>query len=401
MHVLLVADGRSPITRSWIEMLSILDVQISLISTFPCEKNKKVTGQYEIVFGFSRLAGGQVDRTGAHLRLGWKRKMVAYVRPHLMAVRAWLQPVLLLNQRERLRLMVHQVKPDIVHALRIPFEGMLAAGLPRDIHLVASIWGNDLTLHAHTSPLMRCATNTTLRRVDALIADTNRDTRLAHHYGLRNEIPTLVVPGSGGLDIERLRTVTAGYSALPVDMAMDYQWVVNPRGFRPGSVHQDTFFKSIPLILREIPRVRFVCPGMLGQPAAHRWVESLGIQDAVTLLPFIEQNELWRIFSHAQIYLSLSSHDGTPNSFLEAIACGCFPVVGDNTALREWVEPGQNGALVDPKNPQQAAHAVIQALQDGQSILKARPINQKIIQERADMRKVSAKVLALYCQLVV
>ena len=35
MHILLVADGRSPITRNWLRMLSGLDHTISLVSTYP------------------------------------------------------------------------------------------------------------------------------------------------------------------------------------------------------------------------------------------------------------------------------------------------------------------------------------------------------------------------------
>jgi hypothetical protein len=35
-----------------------------------------------------------------------------------------------------------------VHALRIPFEGMLGSYTPAGIPFVAATWGNDLTLHA-------------------------------------------------------------------------------------------------------------------------------------------------------------------------------------------------------------------------------------------------------------
>jgi hypothetical protein len=41
-----------------------------------------------------------------------------------------------------------EIKPDIVHALRIPFEGMLATAAQLPIPLAVTIWGNDLTLHA-------------------------------------------------------------------------------------------------------------------------------------------------------------------------------------------------------------------------------------------------------------
>ena len=75
------------------------------------------------------------------------------------------------------------------------------------------------------------------------------------------------------------------------------------------------------------------------------------LEEHVLLLPYLDQQQLWQLFSRAQVYVSLSSHDGTPNTFLEALACGCFPVVGDIESLREWLEPERTGLLVDPTRP--------------------------------------------------
>ena len=80
-------------------------------------------------------------------------------------------------------------------------------------------------------------------------------------------------------------------------------------------------------------------------------------------------------FSRAQVYVSLSSHDGTPNTFLEALACGCFPVVGDIESLREWLEPERTGLLVDPQDPQAAAQAVLSALRHPELRERARQGN--------------------------
>ena len=82
----------------------------------------------------------------------------------------------------------------------------------------------------------------------------------------------------------------------------------------------------------------------------------------VRLLPYLSQHELWDLFLRSEVSVSVSAHDGTPNSLLEAMACGCFPVVGDIESLREWITPGVNGLLVDPDQPQAVAEAVLLAL---------------------------------------
>ena len=127
--------------------------------------------------------------------------------------------------------------------------------------------------------------------------------------------------------------------------------VVNPRGFRPGSLRSDVFFQSIPLVLQHIPAAHFLCPSMAGQPEALEWVERLKIGQQVHLLPTLPQAQLWEIFLRAEVFVSPSVHDGTPISLLEAMACGCLPVVGDIESMREWITPGVNGLLADAASP--------------------------------------------------
>ena len=172
--------------------------------------------------------------------------------------------------------------------------------------------------------------------------------------------------------------------------------VVNPRGFRPGSVHQEVFFKAIPYILERFPDVEFFCPALQGQKKAMQWVRESGLDEAVTLLPYLPQNELWELYRTSDIYVSLSSHDGTPNTFLEAIACGCYPIVGDIASLREWVQDEENGRLIDPRDVQQVAETIIDKMQDNPGRDQAARRNWQILQDKADRSAVQKKMLTFY-----
>ena len=385
MHILIVADGRSPITHSWIKMVSGLGWRVSLISTFPCEAVNGAELAGILPVGFSALGGGQVSIAGG--RGGWKRWLVSHFRPLAMTIRAFIAPLLLGRYQKQFSSIANNLKPDVVHALRIPFEGMLAESTPAHIPLIISIWGNDLTFHARTSPLMAAHTRRTLRRANGLLADAERDLPLARQWGFRENLPELVLPGNGGLDLDALKVVLEE-KGLPFLLPEGRPIFVNPRGFRPGSVHQDVFFKSLPLVLKKIPGAFFVCTAMQGQPRAERWVEELNLGENVLLLPYLPQEQLWRLYSRAQIYVSLSSHDGTPNTFLEALACGCFPVVGDIASLREWLQNGENGLLVNPHDPQQAADAMIKAVVDEGLRFGALKKNYAMIQSRAEVGSV-------------
>ncbi len=402
MKILLIADGRSPITKHWIESLKRLGTEVVLVSSYPCSRPDNVDDFYCIPAAFAQYGGNQSGSSGGNTSDAseMRSQIVKDFRPLLMKIRYILGPLTLPFSRIELNRIIHRTKPDIVHALRIPFEGMLAADIPNHIPFAVTIWGNDLTLHAHGSWLMKHMTIKTLERADGLAADTRRDIRLGKMWGFNPNGKTLVVPGSGGIPFTELRITALQNQDQLVWLPLDKNVVVNPRGFRPGSVRNDTFFQSIPLILQECPNTVFVCFAMADQPEALSWVEKLNISRNVILLPFQPQPVLWAIYEKARVSVSVSEHDGTPNSLLEAMTCGCFPVVGDIESMREWITPGINGLLVDPSNPGQLAAAVITALQNDQLRESAADINQKIIQERAEISVVSTQIEIFYQQLI-
>ena len=77
------------------------------------------------------------------------------------------------------------------------------------------------------------------------------------------------------------------------------------------------------------------------------------------------------IFRSAAVLVSPSTHDGTPNTLLEGMACGCFPVAGDLESIREWITPGVNGLLVDPSDADALAEAILSALDQPELRAKA------------------------------
>jgi glycosyltransferase involved in cell wall biosynthesis len=399
MHILLVADGRSPITRSWLRMLSGLNYRLSLISTYPCESISGIENQFTLPLAFASMSGSQVAAGGSRSQT-WVRGWVARLRPLLLRVRSLAAPLSLGRYRAEYLRLLEQLKPDIVHALRIPFEGMLAAATPPGIPLMLSIWGNDLTFHARTSFLMARQTRKALRRADGLLADAARDLRLAQKWGLRAGAPALALPGSGGLDLEEINRTITLHIETPFRLPQERMVVVNPRGFRPGSVHQDVFFRCLPKVLAEFPQAYFVCTAMQNQPQAQKWVSEYHLEDHMLLLPYLNQQQLWQLFSRSQVYVSLSSHDGTPNTFLEAMACGCFPVVGDIESLREWLENGRNGLLVDPRDAEEAADAILRALRHPELRQRARQGNIQMLKERAELNRVRAQTGEFYRSLM-
>jgi glycosyltransferase involved in cell wall biosynthesis len=135
---------------------------------------------------------------------------------------------------------------------------------------------------------------------------------------------------------------------------------------------------------------------MAGEPQATRWAQELGVQSAIELLPRLNRDEMATSFRRAQIAVSPTSHDGTPNTLLEAMACGCFPIAGDIASLREWITPGHNGLLVDPRSPPTIAEAILEAIDRQELRDRAREYNLALITARADYDKVMAAAESFY-----
>ena len=255
---------------------------------------------------------------------------------------------------------------------------------------MVSTWGNDLTLHAPSTGKMSALTRRTLQRADALITDVRRDANLAAEWGFDSSKPTLIVPGNGGLNLDEISSVIKGIGKAEPPR------IINPRGLR-SYVRNDTFFKAIPLVLRERPDVHFVCTSMAEQPEALRWVEKLGIEKNVTLLPTLSQHELWREFAKSQISVSVSTHDGTPNTLLEAMAIGCFPICGNIDSIREWIINKENGLLVNPADEKELAKSILTALSE-HSLVKAAVVkNQTMVKEKVELSSVRKMVTEFLC----
>jgi len=118
--------------------------------------------------------------------------------------------------------------------------------------------------------------------------------------------------------------------------------------------------------------------------------------DNLYLLPKLSQTELWALFKRCIIMVSPSSHDGTPNSLLEALVCGCFPIAGDIKSVREWITPGENGLLIDPLDPGALAKAILKALAEPGLIKQAQDYNMQLVKTRAGLVNTRPKIKSFY-----
>jgi glycosyltransferase involved in cell wall biosynthesis len=376
MRLLFVADGRSPIAQNWIRYFAERGDEVYLASTFDCTVDFPLKR-----LEFTPVAFSAVKKQTSHPGSGSSRTLGLRV-----LIRQWLGPLTISRSARKLRAFIQEVQPDLVHALRVPYEGMLAAQAYTGAPLIVSIWGNDFTLHAPSTPLMKYYTRKTMTVTHALHADCQRDIRLAREWGFSQDKPTLVTPGNGGIRSDVF---------YPSQESVKEPIIINPRGFR-AYVNNEAFFKAIPLVLAKRADAKFVCSSMAGESQALQWMQELKIEHAVQLNPPLSHAQMAETFRGAQIIVSPAIHDGTPNSLLEGMACGCFPIAGDLESIREWITHGRNGLLVNPNDPQSIADGILLAIQREDLRLEAAGLNANIISARAEYGANMKKVGEFY-----
>jgi glycosyltransferase involved in cell wall biosynthesis len=399
MKLLFFVDARSTIAGSWIRHFIADGHEVHVVSSHACDAHSIPGARlYQLPIAFGRIRRPNNNGNGAHSGAGLVRALQRLDRATQGLIRSWLTPIDVLPHIPRLRRLFDAISPDLVHAMRIPYEGIMASLTVGRKPLVISCWGNDFTLFT-SAPSDRFLTRHAIRRADALHCDCERDVRLARQWGFAPDKPSIVLPTAGGVDTSVFHPGKPELNGYRLGFPEDARIIINPRGMRMY-VRNDSFFRAIPIVLRQEPRTFFICPAMQDEPYAQKMIRKLYLSDHVRLLPKMERGHLAEMFRAAQVSVSPSTHDGTPNSLLETMATGCFPVAGDIESVREWIEHGVNGLLCDPASPESIAAALIQALRNPDLRRRAAQYNVKLAAERAEYGKVMVRAGVFYQQVL-
>jgi glycosyltransferase involved in cell wall biosynthesis len=103
-----------------------------------------------------------------------------------------------------------------------------------------------------------------------------------------------------------------------------------------------------------------------------------------------------KLLGRAKLSIGLNISDGTPNTMLESMMMGAFPIQSDTISTREWITDGVNGLLVDPDDPDDLAKAIRRSIDDTDLLESAASANTAEIGEKLQREEVSKKVVHIY-----
>lgn len=279
----------------------------------------------------------------------------------------------------RLRRLFCKTRPDIVHVHQgnsVSFVTLLALkrfGRP----VVVTTWGSDVLVLPHKNYLTRW-----LVRYNLLNA--SRVTAVAEH----------MADAISELTVGRVNALVVNFGVdIPVCAEPKVNVVYSNRLHKP-LYNVDRVVKDFAAFHRSNPDWKLViaATGTETETLKHL-VNALNLEQSVVFVGWLSRADNLRWCCRSTVYASVPDSDGTPVSLLEAMACGCVPVVSDIAANRAWVEDGVNGIVANDRENIFERLLTLKSDRIG-------ALNKEIIAQRAS-RDVSRRVFSdLYAQLL-
>jgi Glycosyltransferase len=295
-----------------------------------------------------------------------------------------------------LRLVIFFIKPDIVHSIAINPEGVLcdqafkgSKSKNRPKWIVSS-WSSDIYWDRFRGNYKQQLLDT-LAHCDGFIVDNQRDMNIAMNLGLPSHIPTAIILGGGGIPEVMI--------SEKIKFHFDKVVILLPKGYDSIWHKPYVAIEALFQVSEKIPVNKQLSILIIDTNEDFRiWCSLYGdsFYNKIEFKAFLSQSDYFEILNKTDILLAPSLSDGTPNALLESMAIGAFPIFSAHDSIKEWINDGENGFLVNPLDATNIAEKILAAINNDDLRSTAYTINKQIIKNRALRSLQKHKMLEFY-----
>jgi glycosyltransferase involved in cell wall biosynthesis len=278
-----------------------------------------------------------------------KRSLIGLIKPYIpvslrMFAKIARADIRLFSKRTFCAETVQRYDPEVIYSFRSCPEGMLASYCHIKPLLLRTA-GPDISKFP-SYPGYRQVIRKALRTADVIVTESQWERQLLYDLCGASITPHVIVIG---VDTALFRPpVSQSCLRQKYGVPRDAFVVVSNRSLL-GHYNGWLVVQALQTIMEHCPQLvlLYANPSPLDVRAKAK------VQDIIARFPrilfiehYVPHAEVPNILGCGDVYISFSSYDGVPNSVLEAMACGLVPVVADLPQLREWIEPGVTGYIV-------------------------------------------------------
>lgn len=115
------------------------------------------------------------------------------------------------------------------------------------------------------------------------------------------------------------------------------------------------------------------------------YVHSNHLEEKVHLLGWIPPTDMTKFWESQDVYLNISDFEGMSLAMLEAMACGCVPVVTDVSGVSDVIEDGKNGFVVPVDHWLEVADKIELLNNERKLLHNAGIYNMQLIRQQCDV----------------
>lgn len=329
-----------------------------------------------------------------HQISGWRYKVDFPGRYVVKKIMPWLNKLInRINEKKIIDVFeqkLKEIRPDVVHSFVMylgaaPFLNLMKEH--PEIKWIYSSWGSDLYYYRHLEKEAK-GIKQTLPFIDYLFTDCKRDRNIAVENGFDGDFLG-VFPGGGGFDFSKLDPFIQEFGERKVILIKGYQ------GLHGKSI---TVLQSILQILKILGNYKIVVFG-----ADKEVIDFVDRSDLIKFPNFeclarIDHLKVLELMGSSIMYIGNSTSDGMPNTLLEAIVMGAFPIQSNPGGVtEEIIENRKNGLLInDPEDPASIASMIKYALNDKNLLRTGIEYNNLNIRPNLERSRIKEQVLKKY-----
>jgi len=331
-----------------------------------------------------------------HQITNWKYRKITYIKGEY-----WLkknkpnfydkiQPYLERTVNEQLEVILKDINPNIVHSFEMQscsypiLKTMLK--YPK-IKWLYSCWGSDI-YHYKNIKFYKNRIQKVLNRIVYLHTDCLRDLKLAQQFGF-NGVFLGVIPGGGGYKLEEIKKFNT---------PLEHRKIILVKGYEHHFGRGLNVIKALKELDENIKKYKIVVFG--GHESVRNYIKNQNLPFTFYGRHELNHMQTLQLMGKASIYIGNSISDGIPNTLLEAIIMGAFPIQSNpGGATAEIIDNGLNGLLIN--NPEDIFEIKLQLktaihLHKNGKFLKAAEINTEITRAHMEYNISQQKIINLY-----
>ena len=234
------------------------------------------------------------------------------------------------------------VQPDVVHSFVLYISCTPIISVMKkyqNISWIYSSWGSDLFYFKNLVQYKRDIINV-LPRIDYLITDCKRDIVIAKDLGFNGKVLG-TFPGGGGFNHEELNDYV-----LPINN----REIILVKGYQGRSGRCIEVLKALMTINKKLEPFKIIV--FATDNEVINFIETkvngkLNIE-YYARNKFLPHQQILKLMGKALIYIGNSNSDGMPNTLIEAIIMGAFPIQSNpGGATAEIIAHNKNGLLIE------------------------------------------------------